>query len=428
MNGSWISSFTSVGYYLEILIAEFLFLQTFEKRNLFIFRFAALLLISFPLVFLIDLDSTDSTFIRFFMLLLIIGVSIIFYLSNYKGNTFSVISSCINGVATQHIANKFTVLISLIPFVKEAASSNYIFSIALEIIICSIVYIIVFILVAKNFHFEKNSIRLNVLSITIVITCIGVNRLVVDHSSDNIYYELAACTYAIICCALALAMQLYLYRWQEEKSESLVIKGLLSASEKQYEQWKAMVQFTNIQTHDLKHMLDRIERLAEENKLDVPDLSPIRDSIEGFAPLVKTGNEVLDVLLRNMNTLCKQQNIRFNCVSYTDSLGAYDSMSLYFLFANAIDNARAGADTVTAPDKRVIDVSLKKFGDSVIIHIWNYFEGEIKFDGQLPVREKNESGHGFGVKSIKMLVDKFEGAMNTYAEEDVFHLNIILPI
>ena len=319
-------------------------------------------------------------------------------------------------------------MITLIPFVKEAASSNYIFSIALEIIICSIVYIIVFILVAKNFHFEKNSIRLNVLSITIVLTCIGVNRLVVDHSSDNIYYELAACTYAIICCALALAMQLYLYRWQEEKSESLVIKGLLSASEKQYEQWKAMVQFTNIQTHDLKHMLDRIERLAEENKLDVPDLSPIRDSIEGFAPLVKTGNEVLDVLLRNMSTLCKQQNIRFNCVSYTDSLGAYDSMSLYFLFANAIDNARAGADSVTDPDKRVIDVSLKKFGDSVIIHIWNYFEGEIIFDVQLPVREKNESGHGFGVKSIKMLVDKFEGAMNAYAEENVFHLNIILPI
>ena len=107
-----------------------------------------------------------------------------------------------------------------------------------------------------------------------------------------------------------------------------------------------MVQFTNIQTHDLKHMLNRIESLANENRLDIPDLSPIRDSIEGFSPLVKTGNDVLDVLLRNMYTLCKQQNIRFNCVSYTDSLGTYDSMSLYFLFANAIDNARTGAATV----------------------------------------------------------------------------------
>ncbi len=428
MNGSMIITLTSVGYFLEILVAELLFLSAYKRKKIFILRFALSLIVAIPLVLQIDFYSTSSTLGRFIFLLIIIGITAVISIMSFEGDSFSIISSCINGVATQHIANKLTLMITLIPFVKEAASSNYIFSIALEIIICSIVYIIVFILVAKNFHFEKNSIRLNVLSITIVLTCIGVNRLVVDHSSDNIYYELAACIYAIICCALALAMQLYLYRWQEEKSESLVIKGLLSASEKQYEQWKAMVQFTNIQTHDLKHMLDRIERLAEENKLDVPDLSPIRDSIEGFTPLVKTGNEVLDVLLRNMSTLCKQQNIRFNCVSYTDSLGAYDSMSLYFLFANAIDNARAGADTVTDPDKRVIDVSLKKFGDSVIIHIWNYFEGEIVFEGQLPVREDSENGHGFGIKSIKMLVDKFEGAMNAYAEENVFHLNIILPI
>lgn len=427
MNGSMIITLTSVGYFLEILVAELLFLSAYKKRKFFYVRFVLSLLVAIPLVLKIDFYSTSSTLGRFIFLLIIIGITAVISLVSFEGDSFSIISSCINGVATQHIANKLTLMITLIPFAKTL-TSNFAYSIALEIIVFSIVYLIVFMLIAKNFHFEKNSIRLNVLSITIILTCIGVNRLVVDHSSDNIYYELAACIYAIICCALALAMQLYLYRWQEEKSESLVIKGLLSASEKQYEQWKAMVQFTNIQTHDLKHMLDRIESLAEENKLDVPDLSPIRDSIEGFAPLVKTGNEVLDVLLRNMSTLCKQQNIRFNCVSYTDSLGAYDSMSLYFLFANAIDNARAGADTVTDPDKRVIDVSLKKFGDSVIIHIWNYFEGEIKFDGQLPVREKNESGHGFGVKSIKMLVDKFEGAMNAYAEENVFHLNIILPI
>ena len=428
MNNSMIISLTSVGYFLEILVAELLYLRAYNKRNHFIIRFAISLIVSFLLVLQIDFYSTSSTIGRFFLLLIIIGISVCISLISFKGDTFSIISSCINGVATQHIANKLTLMISFIPIVNNVSKSSFIVPIVLEVIVFSIVYLIVFMLVAKNFHFEKNSIRLNALSITIVITCIGVNRLVIDHNSGNIYYEIAACIYAIICCSLALAMQLYLYRWQEEKTESLVIKGLLSASEKQYEQWKAMVQFTNIQTHDLKHMLDRIERLASDNKLDIPDLSPIRDSIEGFSPLVKTGNEVLDVLLRNMSTLCKQQNIRFNCVSYTDSLGAYDSMLLYFLFANAIDNARAGADTVKNPDRRVIDVSLKKFGDSVIIHIWNYFEGEIVFEDQLPVRENSDGGHGFGVKSIKMLVDKFEGAMNAYAEENVFHLNIILPI
>ena len=129
-----------------------------------------------------------------------------------------------------------------------------------------------------------------------------------------------------------------------------------------------------------------------------------------------------------MDTLCKEQNIRFNCVSYTEQLGKFDSMSLYFLFANAIDNARAGADKVTDPDKRLIDVSLKQFGDSVIIHIWNYYSGEISFDNGLPVSTAQEEGHGYGLKSIKMLVDKFEGSLKTQTEGDVFHLNIILPL
>ena len=103
-------------------------------------------------------------------------------------------------------------------------------------------------------------------------------------------------------------------------------------------------------------------------------------------------------------------------------------MSLYFLFANAIDNARAAADLVTDPDKRIIDVSLKQFGDSVIIHIWNYYEGKIAFEDDLPVRGSDDQGTGYGMKSIKMLVDKFEGALNTKTENDIFHLNIILPL
>lgn len=428
MYESWINNFTSVGYFLEIFIAELLYLQSCPKRKYFFLKLPFLLILSLLIVYHIDIYSSPSFIGRFSILLVIIGISVGIALLSYDGNAFSIISSCINGVATQHIANKFTVLIAFIPFIKRITASFIILPIVLEVLVFFTVYLIVFLLVAKNFHFERNSIGLNALTITIIITCIGVNRLIVDHISYNIYYEIASCIYAIVCCALALSIQLYLFKWQEEKTESQVIKGLLSASEKQYEQWKAMVQFTNIQTHDLKHMLNRIESLANENRLDIPDLSPIRDSIEGFSPLVKTGNDVLDVLLRNMYTLCKQQNIRFNCVSYTDSLGTYDSMSLYFLFANAIDNARTGAATVSDSDKRLIDVSLKKFGDSVIIHIWNYYEGEIVFRDNLPIREINESGHGFGIKSIKMLVDKFEGALNTYAEGNVFHLKIILPI
>ena len=145
MNGSMLITLTSVGYFLEILVAELLFLSAYKRKKFFILRFALSLIVAIPLVLQIDFYSTSSTLGRFIFLLIIIGITAVISIVSFEGDSFSMISSCINGVATQHIANKLTLMITLIPFVKEAASSNYIFSIALEIIICSIVYIIVFI-------------------------------------------------------------------------------------------------------------------------------------------------------------------------------------------------------------------------------------------------------------------------------------------
>ncbi|MBQ3798444.1 MAG: GHKL domain-containing protein [Butyrivibrio sp.] len=425
---SFLDSQRAIAYFLEIFIAEFLFMHSFKKRSHFVVRLIALLVVVIPLMTTVNLYQNTSTPSRLLHLIIVISASILGMLFLYDYSPLSIASSCIAGVATQHIANKTLTLIILIPSLHSIILHSYITYILADIIVSAIVYAITYYLVARNYSPQKSSMRLNVISFVIIITCIGVNRLVVDYETGDVHSTIASCIYAIICCVLALAIQLYLYKWQQQQTEGQVIKELLTASEKQYEQWKAMVEFISIQTHDLKHMIDRIQRLAEKENVSIPDLEPIRESISGFSPLVKTGNDVLDVLLRNMSTLCLRQNIRFNCVSYTDCLGLYDSMSLYFLFANAIDNARSAADKVTDPGKRLIDVSLKQFGDSVIIHIWNYYEGKIEFENDLPVRAVDDNGNGYGIKSIKMLVDKFEGAINTKTENDIFHLNIILPL
>ncbi len=420
--------YESIGYFIEVIIAELLFFKALQKREKFYMRFILSVLFALFLVSQLGLSSWTTTLSRFVMLLVILAISYFCMFISYKETPFSIFSACIAGIATQHIANKVIGLLELIPAVDFFSKESIIKDLIVEIAVSFAIYLIIYLLFARNFRPDTGSIESTILSVILVLTCIGINRLVIDHSEANIYYKAASCLYAIICCVFAMTIQFFFSKWQQEKADSLVIKQLLSASEKQYEQWKAMVQLNNIHTHDLKHMLNNIEKLAGKDAIEIPDLSPIRKSLDEFAPLVKTGNEVIDVLLRNMDTLCKEQDIHFNCVSYTEMLGKFDSMSLYFLFANAIDNARAGAGAVTVPDKRMVDVSLKQFGDSVIIHVWNYFNGELTIKDGLPVSSNTSSGHGFGLKSIKMLVDKFEGAMEARPEGDVFHLNIILPL
>ncbi|WP_029200994.1 ATP-binding protein [Oribacterium sp. NK2B42] len=428
LNAEMLSKFESIGYIIEVLMAELLFLHAYKKRNLFWVRFPAAAVIAGIIASGITYPAASIAIYRFMFFFFIIALTVGVMLFCYKGNLFSIVSSCIAGVATQHIAFKLMTIISLIPSMSALLEISVIYRIIVEILTLTVVYTIVYLMVARSQVPDRGSIRLNVLSVIVVLMCIGVNRLVADAKDLSNEVIVASSIYAILCCSFALSIQFYLHKWQQEKAESMVIKGLLSASEKQYEQWKEMVEFNNIQMHDLKHLLNHIEHLAGKEKTDIPDLSPIRESIEGFAPIVRTGNDVIDVLLRNMGALCRQQGVRLNCVSFTDKLDKFDSMSLYFLFGNAIDNARTGAASVSDKEKRLVDVSLKQFGDSVIIHIWNYFEGDITFEDKLPVSKDLENGHGFGIKSIKVIVDKFGGAFKTQVEGDVFHLNIILPL
>ena len=51
---------------------------------------------------------------------------------------------------------------------------------------------------------------------------------------------------------------------------------------------------------------------------------------------------------------------------------------------------------------------------------------DLSSDG-LPLTKKDTNYHGFGMQSIKMIVDKYNGTLNIEIDEDVFILNVIFP-
>ena len=80
------------------------------------------------------------------------------------------------------------------------------------------------------------------------------------------------------------------------------------------------------------------------------------------------------------------------------------------------------------PDKerRVINISVKAKNDLVMVQEENYFEGELEFKDGLPRTIKQDKNyHGFGTRSIRMIVNKYDGALTVNAAGGIFHLNII---
>ena len=297
-----------------------------------------------------------------------------------------------------------------------------------EILVFSYLYLIVFLIFGRSRTNIKANLHLQVLSLFIVFTCIGVNRLVVDSAVGNVYFDIAACLYAILCCVFALIIQFTVTKWQQADTERLLTAQLFTESKKQYEQWSVNAGMIKQWIHDLRHLMNRIENMASQKQVDIPDISRVKAAVDRISPTARTGNDALDVLLRNMDDLCRRNNIELQCVAYADCLKVFDGMKLYFLFANAIDNAMESVSGIEDPEKRLIDISIRAFGDSASIHIWNYFSGPITFNSGLPVTNKGGEAHGFGMKSMQRIVDEFDGVMHAHTEGEIFNLDIMLPV
>ena len=80
-------------------------------------------------------------------------------------------------------------------------------------------------------------------------------------------------------------------------------------------------------------------------------------------------------------------------------------------------------------DETVVIATILRAGLPLHQGVHNYFDGEISYtaDGLPKTSKNNTSDHGFGLKSIKYVAEKYDGSMSVETQGDIFNLNIIFP-
>ena len=103
---------------------------------------------------------------------------------------------------------------------------------------------------------------------------------------------------------------------------------------------------------------------------------------------------------------------------------------LYVLFGNALDNAIEAVSKTVEPEKKFIGVQVYQHEDLISISVQNYYEGSISLgENGLPITTKEEKDcHGFGMKSIQFIAEKYQGDVSIVLKDSIFYLNIIIPI
>lgn len=101
---------------------------------------------------------------------------------------------------------------------------------------------------------------------------------------------------------------------------------------------------------------------------------------------------------------------------------------LYSFFGNALENAVDSLRKVPDKEKRLLTVRIEQKQGVTLINIENYFDGKLKMDKNLPKTTKEDNGfHGFGLKSIKFITEKYDGDLRISQRDEKFILQAIFP-
>lgn len=433
-------------FVIEILIAMFYFSFRLRKKKHFYLRAALVSLICIGISVVFPLFKSFSytwwySSIMFLILFLCILFGFMFILDVSWQKIFFI------GIASytaQHFAYQIYSLVTYIFQNNEVisdtlySSQEVVFTITqlkvifgcVMFVIYALVYAAIYLLFVDKIN--KNEVNISNTSIVslaglILLTDVIFNAIVVYTNVDNQLISIVICLYNIVCCLLVLYIQFSLMNTKQLRTELLVTTQLLKKSEEQYKQNKENISLINMKCHDLKHQIhnyDGMKQVSKEAKEDIEKMIDIYDSN------VATGNEALDLIITEKSLLCHQQGINLKCLADCSKLNSISDSDLYSLFGNAIDNSIEAVLKITDKEKRTINLIVRNVFSFVSISIQNYYEGELKLDESgFPISTKSDQDlHGYGLKSIKFIVNKYNGNLKINIDEDVFTLGILLPM
>ena len=240
-----------------------------------------------------------------------------------------------------------------------------------------------------------------------------------------IYYALRQTgnIFSVVCCVIVLLLASKSIVENELLQEVEYLKYAIRQSEWQYQISKDTIEMINVKCHDIKYKLNAF---AAQQHLSPEAVDDLQESISIYDSRIETGNKLLNVLLSEKSLFCEQNGITLSCMMDGAKLDFMEVGDLYCLFGNIIDNALDAVQKIEQNERRVINLMVKAKDNLLLIQEENYFDGKLEFADGLPITTKGDTTyHGFGTKSIKMIVNKYGGELTTYVTDDIFHLSII---
>ena len=434
------NTYSLVILFWQCSLCILLFMLRHQRRKFFILRYAGCIIAGTFLCYLIAVVNTEVTgafavFTRVLCYSAVSSLNLAVIFVCYRERVTELLFCWCSGLATYQVVAKLYPLLQNIAGVDDKTTISffnapyvvewYDWLIYLAVHL-SCYFLLAFVFRRKDFLHKDSSTSLNI-AVVSVVTTVFVNGLI----CVSRLYEAESFALNIIVKIFSMAFGLgilfictEIFARNQSRQEMSVVRQLWRQEQSQFESIKANIDYINTKCHDLKHLFGKLE-----GKLNGAELAELKEAVQFYDNNVKTGNEILDVVLCEKMLLCAKYDIKLTCLADGGKLNMLSASQLYSLFGNIIDNAVEAVSKIDDKEKRLISLTVRGTDKTAEINIVNYFAGELEFADGLPRTVKADSDrHGYGLKSIGYIVDQHKGTMSITAKDHRFDVKISLPL
>ncbi len=177
--------------------------------------------------------------------------------------------------------------------------------------------------------------------------------------------------------------------------------------------------------HDMKNHLLILQAQVEDSQEIRRSIERLQEEIEGYEAYCHTGNDFLDVVIRDKIRAARSRNIDFQEMIRFEDGSFMEPLDISTIFGNALDNAIEASEKM-AESMRLITVKAARIHDMMVIAVENNMQPDT------PVYERTSKKdtlmHGFGIANIQSAAERYGGQCTTKAGDGKFVLKVVIPI
>ncbi len=228
-------------------------------------------------------------------------------------------------------------------------------------------------------------------------------------------------------CLLLVFILLDIFRIRAAERENLIMQRMLRQEQEQHTLSRATIDAVNRKCHDLRHQIAALRHMSSDEQ--EKSISELESAVLIYDSFPKSGNVDVDIILAEKSMLAEESGISIRSMVDGAGLGFMKTEDLYILLGNALDNAIEAVRQVDDREGRVISFTAAPRDRMFCIHMENPCPREPLFMDGLPVTSKQDTDyHGYGMRSIRYVCEKYKGAVRTGWEDGVFTLDMLFPM